>query len=201
MPNWCDNYLTLTGSQEDLQAFVVDNLSVSKDDEVIPFSFNALVPFPASKEENNYLDWATENWGTKWDLSSNDGAAWHFIDDTHATITFSTAWSPPTAWLKTAASFYPNIDFSLEYVEAGVEIYGKTTVKNGIFEDTDLSAYYNELSEFFLDTIKKLSFDNDDISEVLAQATEVISATKYAYVYDALGGHDYFYEEIEEVFH
>jgi hypothetical protein len=197
MPNWCDNYLTLTGPAEATNKFIADNVFIDEDGEVGTFRFNQLVPIPDDKEED--ADWATENWGTKWDLTSNEGIVWNHIDDTHVGITFFTAWGPPDVWLKTVAPMYPEITFTLDYVEQGMFLCGKIIAYGEFFNNEDQSNYFNELSELFLLTLKHFAQDNDDREDILSKTEDVISNTKYAYLYDAVG-EGYFYNEIEEVF-
>ena len=114
MPNWCNNSLSLVGPTEELkklrQAYIDGTL------------FEAILPCPKKLleqqadgsdrpelvKEYGYSDWysfATTEWGTKWDVGSEDGdmceeivpngnddeigetARWSFF--------FDTAWSPP----------------------------------------------------------------------------------------------------------
>lgn len=55
----------------------------------------------------NWYEWCTSNWGTKWNASDTE-----ICDDT---ISFNTAWSPPTGWLSKLAAL--KIPFTLEWEE------------------------------------------------------------------------------------
>jgi hypothetical protein len=46
----------------------------------------------------DWLDWNTDNWGTKWNPSRDD-TTFEWLDDTTAELTFRTAWSLPEPWL------------------------------------------------------------------------------------------------------
>lgn len=83
--------------------------------------FGILVPKPlnlwdGSADQNHEkkfkrigLDWARENWGTKWNAYGHDeGGKYQSIactDDT-VTVTFQTAWSPPYPWIAALFNFF-----------------------------------------------------------------------------------------------
>ena len=129
MPNWCNNSLSLVGPTEELkklrQAYIDGAL------------FEALLPVPKKLAEQQadgsdrpelikqygYSDWysfATTEWGTKWDVGSEDGDMCEEIvpngnDDeigetARWSIFFDTAWSP-------AIGIYEKL------MEQGFEVY------------------------------------------------------------------------------
>jgi len=90
MPNWCNNYATLTGPKEQIDELIVE---LKKSDERdTPYEIlNKLRPNPTGEWD---YGWSVENWGTKWDINV---AGYEIIDETTVTISFDSAWSPPTA--------------------------------------------------------------------------------------------------------
>ena len=129
MPNWCNNSLSLVGPTEELkklrQAYIDGAL------------FEAILPVPKKLAEQQadgsdrpelvkeygYSDWysfATTEWGTKWDVGSEDGDMCEEIvpngnDDeigetARWSIFFDTAWSP-------AIGIYEKL------MEQGFEVY------------------------------------------------------------------------------
>lgn len=86
MPNWCQNVVYISHEDNDKIDFIVEELGKKE-----PQLFNALFPRPADQEENWY-DWNTSNWGTKWDASVYDH---HKEEDGRLYISFDTAWGPP----------------------------------------------------------------------------------------------------------
>lgn len=55
------------------------------------------------------LDWARENWGTKWNAYGQDqGGKYQSIAQTEdaITLTFQTAWSPPYPWIAALFNFF-----------------------------------------------------------------------------------------------
>ena len=103
MPNWVDNELIISG--ENVNEFIQFN----QDDEN-QLSFEKSVPCPdtvykgclgsierKSYGKNNWYDWNIENWGTKWDCNNSTIVT----SDQHMVhYDFTTAWSPPLAWLE-----------------------------------------------------------------------------------------------------
>jgi len=97
------------------------------------FDFETLVPSPphmyhgsVSKEEQedfplNWLDWCTENWGTKWnayagEIGTND-------EDGRVFIQFDTAWSLPYPVLVALANKF-NVAFEHRYFDEGHNFWG-----------------------------------------------------------------------------
>lgn len=90
MPNWCNNYATLTGPKEQIDELIVE--IKKSDDRDTPYEIlNKLRPRPADQEENWY-DWNVNHWGTKWDISL---AGYEIVNETTVTLSFDSAWSPP----------------------------------------------------------------------------------------------------------
>ena len=155
MPNW--SYNKLTASDEVLKQII---------DEKGNLDFNTIVPMPkelegtispnrdktqeeknASKKliekygSDNWYDWSCENWGTKWN-SSSDGPY-----DGGGVITFSTAWSYPDSFIEALSKKFPNESIEFEWEEE--QGYGKVfTIQNGekeIQEEWDLPEWGEEV--------------------------------------------------------
>ena len=76
----------------------------------------------------DWYHWQCDNWGTKWDLCDV------YIDDKQKdgiTYSFTTAWSPPEAFLKTICVNYPLLDFHLEFEEPGCAFQGELEIVAG----------------------------------------------------------------------
>jgi hypothetical protein len=142
MPNWCENYLDVSGPRADVVRFMEENkpLPTDKDNENEALSFNRSVPLPESEKENWY-DWRINNWGTKWEPDSSNvvGADGSSVDDVlqsdaeQATLYYSlmTAWAPPVEWLSKTAALYPTLTFTMKWVESGMCFAGQMTLENG----------------------------------------------------------------------
>lgn len=148
MPNWCHNTLWVSGSADEVAAFI----DHSKTDEA-PLSFEADVPIPED-DDSPYA--FIDRWGTKWDASFGQygffalGADEADVDvsmtSLGAVVTenavvykFETAWSPPLSWLEAAAECWPGLSFRLRWAEVGMAVAGETTIAGGVEESFDLA--------------------------------------------------------------
>lgn len=149
MPNWCSNYLLVSG--EEFEFFKEDVKSKDSD-----FSLAIMIGIPEfdelkkdelktilsksqfnesyfnSKGDVNWYDYCINYWGTKWDVSDT------IIDEEIDSVSYSfqSAWSPPEAWLKTISKWY-NCNFELICYEEGCDFWYHLEIENGkIIDDT-----------------------------------------------------------------
>jgi hypothetical protein len=145
MPNWCSNKLTITGPQADVQSFKEKAAgrcpwSKPEETEVEVLNFHSLVPVPEEVLKAGYevagYDWERANWGCKWGADETT-----ILDEGGNCITyeFYTAWSPPIEFLQTVAVQYQQLQFILEYEEAGVGFKGLAKFRGEIHEDHCIS--------------------------------------------------------------
>ena len=105
MPNWCDNQITITGPNS-----VIDKIEkIVKEEDNKNGLLQFMYPMPEGLKDttadmtedkemikkygySDWYGWATNEWGTKWDISEFYG-----VDRQGDTISFgfSSAWSPP----------------------------------------------------------------------------------------------------------
>jgi hypothetical protein len=110
MPNWVYNALSAS-STDPVVITEIRDLVRSTESE---FSFNKIIPRPASKEKDWY-DWNIANWGTKWDASEvsvtekEDGSAVQY--------NFNTPWAPPVSVLQRLSRKFPKVEFELQFEE------------------------------------------------------------------------------------
>lgn len=149
MPNHVDHKLTVTGSAEDVAAFIAtargaapltgdrDGFNARGKLRVTPLSFHCIAPLPDSYSENPYsshgYDLEHAGWGVKWGpyetrepVVSPDGLS--------VTYEFQCAWGPPTVALERASRRYRTLRFWLSWGGEGpcrgrhAFVDGKTTV-------------------------------------------------------------------------
>jgi hypothetical protein len=63
---------------------------------------------------NGWYEWNCRNWGSKWNACDIDVT----VDEpTHLTYVYNTAWSPSLEAIQELSRQYPNLTFSIDYVE------------------------------------------------------------------------------------
>jgi hypothetical protein len=134
MPNYCDNKLTVVGTNSMLQDFIQ---IASSSNSVL--SFNNFLPMP-EEESKNCCDWNIENWGTKWDAVD---CHMNSVSEYQMDYYFRTAWVPPWKWYPEVVEQFPELSFILKYEEwqrglAGrwVEVRGKHDKENSFTVET-----------------------------------------------------------------
>lgn len=94
---------------------------------------------------NNWYDWATMNWNTKWNASDQYRNG--------NTVTFNTAWSHPYRIIEKLSMMFPDIKFSIQYADEDIgSNCGEYTIQNG--ECLELSVFQDvspESIEFAMD--------------------------------------------------
>lgn len=72
----------------------------------------------------NWYDWCVNEWGTKWDVGASDGGEIELpgTGDREVTLSFESAWSPPTEFYKTMESLGFEVDAM--YYEPGMGFCG-----------------------------------------------------------------------------
>jgi hypothetical protein len=139
MPNWCNNHLTITGDNENLDRIKFYLEDIESKDNTSPGIFMALVGRDKSIELNEYEHggWYDANinyWGCKWDVSYNEANITY--DDESITMSFDSAWSPPINFIQHLGRLF-NVSCELYYEEPGCDFCGKSYFdnENGLTEE------------------------------------------------------------------
>lgn len=180
MPNWCDNYVEISGKDK-----------ASIDRVVTAFEAGTLcaefVPIPealrdttspnrdeasAEKliEETGYSDWysfCVNEWGTKWDVGSEDRSCDGVgrDSDTYVTLSFQSAWSPPIGLYEKLEE----LGYSVRayYYEPGMAYAG--IFENGFCEDYSLEGTSEEVKEEIPESLDEMF----GITETMAEYEEM----------------------------
>ena len=139
MPNWCSNSVTLTGPKETIDLLVTQLKNSDEFNESYEI-LNILRPRPLTEEEDWYA-WNINNWGTKWDINVY---SYEVLSETSVSITFDSAWSPPTAlyeyleendWIVSAYYYEPGMCYCGRYVDGYDEYYDYTDMNADEMEE------------------------------------------------------------------
>lgn len=68
-----------------------------------------------NRPENNWYNWNVANWGCKWDV--HDESSVERSDDTYASVTFDTPWSPPMGIIHAIGDKFPDLSFTWAWQE------------------------------------------------------------------------------------
>ena len=156
MPNWCDNQVTITGPNS-----VIDKIEkIVKEEDNKNGLLQFMYPMPEGLKDttadmtedkemikkygySDWYGWATNEWGTKWDISEFYGVD---RQDGMISFAFSSAWSPPVGAYENFLANNQDCTLKAHYYEGGCDFMG-------IWEDYDDRCYqpsnYNSESKFF----------------------------------------------------
>lgn len=124
MPNWCDNILTVTGSDAELDRFMSETTGQGELD------FEMILPTPPDmmdKGRDGWWDWRVSmaGWGTKWSADLHDiGRSPGKVE-----FDFHSAWSPPEGIIRQLGAMYPGLRFHLVFAEGGCGFAGQIAVQ------------------------------------------------------------------------
>jgi hypothetical protein len=162
MPNWCDNRVRVYGDEADLSAFkeLVSNLNVEDADQRL-FDFNKVLPMPKELEGtvapvakpdqqliekfgyDNWYDWRTANWGTKWNASEVEVVC---DEGDMVEYNFATAWGPPNGVYLALANRFPNLGVEWLFDEPNCRTAGYLSVDEARVASSALVALITAVS-------------------------------------------------------
>jgi len=115
MPNWVDNTITVSFRDEDKYNRLKELCAKHNNTRL----FECVLPRPESEEENWY-NWNTSNWGTKWEM---DGELYWDDDGLRMDGSFNSAWGPPIGVYEALFNHW-DADVEVHYVEPGMSFCG-----------------------------------------------------------------------------
>ena len=118
MPNWCSNYLVVTGSADAIRQI---NAGFQKER-----SFESIIGKDPTFDEK---DWYAHNcfrYGTKWDVGPINTE--YTEGDTELCVNIETAWSPCMVFVSIMCEKY-KVNAVLEYSESGCDFSGRATLE------------------------------------------------------------------------
>ena len=160
MPNWCSNYIVISGDVDKISLLknVLEDVPKSKEDDSIVFTTLIGKEPEIPTEEYEKGGWFDLNWfGTKWDVSYCN-CQFEFNDD-HIIMMPMTAWSPPIGFVSNLCKMY-GVTAVMDYDEGGCDFCGRAIIDiDGGIEEEDYG--FNE---------GKYHFDNEYFWESLVES-------------------------------
>jgi hypothetical protein len=82
---------------------------------------------------DNWYNWASINWGTKW--GAYDSSEWTVTEGENgnatAAVYYNTAWSPATPFFVNVSALFPSLAFDTQYADEGGGFVCETSYENG----------------------------------------------------------------------
>ena len=198
MPNWCTNWIEISGDKESIQKIKEKMESIENSQDANLFMTLVGIPEDVTDYDTNWYDTNINNWGTKWDVSLNESNV-EFNED-HITMSPETAWSPPVGFCKSLAMKYkvvvtntyeePGCDFCGRIVidsegNENVEDYsfleGKYILDNETFwyeVDSNIESYSDYENPTFENFIEDYDFVNDEDKEEIKRMYDEVFENK-----------------------
>lgn len=150
MPNWCNNSITITGPKDKIQDLYENHAIKDADDET--GLLNGMAPMPKELHEDDadgvmpgWYSWRVDNWGTKWEVSS-EGLEFTDNEDGTASISgwFDSAWAPPIGAYEQFTEQNDDCTIEASYFEPGMDFAGFWSTENGDEFCEDLHGEYQK---------------------------------------------------------
>jgi hypothetical protein len=172
MPNWCSNYITITGDKKSIGMLtrVLESIPQEQRDESIIFETLIGREPEINDEEYKSGGWYNANigwFGTKWDVSYND-CQFQFTEDSIIMMP-QTAWSPPIGFGVRLHEKY-GVNVELQYEEPGCDFCGRTTIENQSVVEDDYTflegKYHLDNESFWYEVESDIGYALDDDKSV-----------------------------------
>ena len=187
MPNWCSNYIVISGDVDKISLLknILEDVPKTNVDDCIVFTTLVGKEPTITTEEYEKGGWFNSNvdwFGTKWDVSYSD-CQFEFNDDNIIMMPM-TAWSPPVRFVSNLCKMY-GVTAVMDYDEGGCDFCGKAIIDiDGEVDEEDYG--YNEGKYHFDNEYFWESIVENDLEYALEQ-----DVTKAEFILD----HSYVSEE------
>ena len=142
MPNWCDNQVTITGSNS-----VIDKIEkIVKEEKGAGGLLDFFHPMPKELRDttadgsdnkemikkygySDWYGWACDNWSTKWDITEFYGVDRQYLTEqsegeSMISFAFSSAWAPPIGAYEYFLAKNEECTLKAHYYEGGCDFMG-----------------------------------------------------------------------------
>lgn len=136
MPNWCNNTITIEGSDESIITVEGVNESIEHIWNVIheDDDLNLMGLRPRPDDIGDYWsNWSITNWGTKWSLDIYSIDRYTAVDGTDSIhIQAMSAWSPPIELLRYITEQFTDVRAGVGFREEGMDFCGYAVCHSGM---------------------------------------------------------------------
>ena len=171
MPNWCSNFIRITGDKDKIEN-IKRLIELSRNEDEYPGLFTTLVGIPEGMSPTDYQEkwWDAniEHWGTKWDINPHETSVGLY--DEEITICQETAWSPPIPFCQKIAQMF-DVEVYIQYEEPGVDFAGECNCfPDGTYDDKEYTyseGLYKTNNEYFWEghVPDQLCYINEELEE------------------------------------
>lgn len=173
MPNWCNNYIQISGTKENMEKIyhLFKNEDSKRYREILVMNY--LIPHDTEykqieKSGNFLLNPQTKFYGTKWDFRLNEANV-IVVEEDYVSLGPSTAWSPPSEFCERLARKY-DVNVEITYEEGGVGFVGREVynsdglIEQEIYENYEEGLYNLENETFWenLDSSIEYALENEE---------------------------------------
>ena len=150
MPNWCNNYIKISGVESNMKP--IYDLFKNANPEEDTWVMTSLVPENEEFEEIKttgafILSPYVSYYGTKWDFLVK-GCDVNNLEPTSVEFYVPTAWSPPEPFCLRLSEMY-NVDVTIDYSEGGADFAGRSYYSEG--EEIESETYSYREGMYYLD--------------------------------------------------
>ena len=206
MPNWCNNHITITGPNK-----IIDRIEkITKEEDNKDGLLQFMMPMPKELRDttadgterkdllekyghSDWYGWATDNWGTKWEVCEFYGVDRQHLNDSldESTISFSfdSAWSPPIGAYENFLAENENCSLVGRYYEGGCDFMGVwdngddrcySCSEDGPKSDSDFYTHGDgkEIDDYFGITESLAEYEAEQESEAEQKVSELVVEKK-----------------------
>ena len=196
MPNWVNNKVTVEGENTDkaVKCLLKKGFNCAKK---MPKKIKNTKAFEENKKlkrkygYSDWYSWAIANWGTKWNINSNNIFI-HIMEKDYTLLDFDTAWSCPEPVIKKLSKKY-KVQIEVVAIEEGNQSISHFIYKNGklLLSEDALDLLDPDEYETWKEVLSRDELINelDNINDSLCKPVD----TAYKYIDD-------YYEAIVERF-
>ena len=164
MPNWCSNYIEITGNRKGLSQ-IKEILEANPNGSMFELLVGKLADGQTEEEyQQTWYDTNCDRWGCKWDVEIDLGTI-NFFEDSAITFGIQTAWSPCVGFLRLLHQKY-SVFVKNDFSENGDDFAGRYVIDedgevNDCWEYLE-GLYHTDYDYFLMEVQNQIEYLRDD---------------------------------------